>query len=744
MTKYLQFDVESAEVIEEQESDSQFALAKIRAFSSGKNLHDLVCSDEVLKETAPTIYNKPILYTIDKNLSDFYTHVEPDKSLICGFVVPDSAEFEQLPDGRMSLNVLARIWKRYSPKVIEFFKRDKTHHVSVEMEIGGLKDRPDGFADMLSFVYAGICILGTFVREASPGASMQMVSFSEDQKEYQEAYIAEFANKYDELDFSIPKKVKENAQEGIELSKKYRRGGTSVSLAVARHLATSEKANPEKVRHIEKHFGLHANSDFSNKTGKEFIRWQMYGGNEGYTWSKKLVESMNKIDAHKVAYFDKEGGELMPYAKREDMNPSLKGIDPPISLSQGNAIAKAADAIGTDEKKNGWAIAISQFKKSHTVKDGKWVEKKKEEMADYCDDGDAEIGFAKDDMGKGEAISVDKSKESVSDSAWGSVDKTALRNKILEASNYKSLVNDCYLLVEAGWEDSPSSKLKYPVMQISGGKLVYNRGGVIAALQRAVAQNETSVVSKAKGLESKLGLTQETKDKKEKNMAEDEKDKEKAKEEEEEKKENPEEEKTETPEEEKKENKEEKMSLDTYLDVAATLAFLKSATETADEISDEQKTKLSMAVSELEKEKQEDMAFGAIMGGMYAVMCKMNDKMTKMADSAKEKDVEMAALKEFKAGIEAQQKQFTVEQTLKELDEKFSIPDEARSAMIVDAEKYVFADINVWQNNVRAKCVVDFAVKVPKDGSKPEIKRYAMPFTGIPSKPKNDVWAELK
>ena len=61
----------------------------------------------------------------------------------------------------------------------------------------------------------------------------------------------------------------------------------------------------------------------------------------------------------------------MPYSKYEDMNPSLKGIKPKITLAQGNLIASWADAIGD----GGWGIAISKFKKSYTVRGGKWVKR---------------------------------------------------------------------------------------------------------------------------------------------------------------------------------------------------------------------------------------------------------------------------------------------------------------------------------------------------------------------------------
>jgi len=120
-----------------------------------------------------------------------------------------------------------------------------------------------------------------------------------------------------------------------------------------------------------------------------------------------------------------------------------------------------------------------------------------------------EVDFLKkDEWGTGDKIEIDLSKEAASDDAWGSVDKTALRNSILKASNYKTLVNKCYLIVEDGWEDAPSNHLKYPVCQIKNGKLVYNINGVQAALQRLHQEGITSSapIDKLKKIYRKLGL----------------------------------------------------------------------------------------------------------------------------------------------------------------------------------------------------------------------------------------------
>ena len=119
--------------------------------------------------------------------------------------------------------------------------------------------------------------------------------------------------------------------------------------------------------------------------------------------------------------------------------------------------------------------------------------------------------FAKDEYGTGAKIEIDRSKESLSDDEWGAVNKTDLRNKVLDAENYKELVKAVYLWVGDGWEDAPSENLKYPVMQIKGGKAVYNRNALASALGYAKANDETEVIGKIMELYKELGLDGEEK-----------------------------------------------------------------------------------------------------------------------------------------------------------------------------------------------------------------------------------------
>ena len=107
---------------------------------------------------------------------------------------------------------------------------------------------------------------------------------------------------------------------------------------------------------------------------------------------------------------------------------------------------------------------------------------------------------------------IDKSKEAMSDSAWGDVDKTELRNKILDAANTDKLVKAVYLLVESDWRERPSEALKYPVMELKGDTFVYNRNALSSALAYAKQENETAVINKLNKIYKSLELETEGKE----------------------------------------------------------------------------------------------------------------------------------------------------------------------------------------------------------------------------------------
>lgn len=108
-----------------------------------------------------------------------------------------------------------------------------------------------------------------------------------------------------------------------------------------------------------------------------------------------------------------------------------------------------------------------------------------------------------------DSIKVNKSKEAMSEKDWGSVDKAALRKKVVEASNFKEIADDIFLDLREGWEDGEVTKLKYPVMEIDGDEAVYNRGALGSAKAYAEKNGETEVLSKLKKIYEHLDLNED-------------------------------------------------------------------------------------------------------------------------------------------------------------------------------------------------------------------------------------------
>lgn len=293
--KRLNFDIESAEIVDEP-FDSQFATARIEAFSTGRSLHDTLCDEETLQRTAPTIYEKPIIFNYDNRLGDFGGH--STNPVISGFVVKNSAEFKTTDDGRITLSVFAKIWKKYAPKFLQVFKdtNKKNKGVSVEIEITDAEDTSEGFLNLKDFVYSAICVLGDYVTEASPGANIQMLSFAkEENEEYKKAYELEFSDKYEEIEFVIPSSVKKNVSKALESKK-----GSSVALAMGRWILKNEKLTPEKVKSAWA-FLKNKNMDEMDET-----TFGLYGGKQGYKLFKSLFEKMKEVDDKRLSYFSNE------------------------------------------------------------------------------------------------------------------------------------------------------------------------------------------------------------------------------------------------------------------------------------------------------------------------------------------------------------------------------------------------------------------------------------------------------
>ena len=312
---------------------------------------------------------------------------------------------------------------------------------------------------------------------------------------------------------------------------------------------------------------------------------------------------------------------------------------------------------------------------------------------------------------------IDKSKEAVDMGSW---DGDKAKDDLLKEKNFKTLAKSVCLLLEDGWEDKEKGALKYPVMNLKGGKWVYNAQGLSSA--RAYGeQHDPSVADKAISIQKKLGLyknnsdsnkEESMEDNKEKNFSEETKEeKDIVMEETEDKKEMSDDKKPEEKEEEKEmacgeekemsddsekekreiEEKEEediadeekKFSLDAYIDETAMLAMLETETDECKELAEKITKEFSaneivskfieMAKenAELKAEKQKndeekkDKKFSAIMASVKEDLDE--ESYSKLAEEGKQLSLEQLGAFENKV------KAFAYEATKKKVAEEDNV-----------------------------------------------------------------------
>lgn len=670
MNEKLSFAIKNAELISE-DRDSNFSVLSLDFFSSGKNLNDSYISEETLERTADTIKNCPVVWKYSSMFNDAGSHHKDE--VPCGFI-PKEAEIKQkkLEDGRVMLTTISYVWKKFSGQILEFFERDGDKPISVEMTVYDYKDMGDGIKELLDYRFDAVTVLGSLVTPGISGAHATVLQFA---KEYDEAYRNEFFARYENVDMSIPDAVKKNVAKGLELYKQHNKGGTSVSLASARYIAKSDIMTPEKIRHVAK---VHKSNKFQNKIksppNEGYISYMLYGGQDGMNWAIEVSKKLDEHDAEQLSYFSDE--LTFPYKSLKDINPALAGIDPPITLGQANAIARQADAISSDDEKNGWAIAISKFKRSHKVVDGKWV--KKDKMSYDFSLNSAQILEVLNAYLSGYTYGENKyCKYWVQ--AYDSDEGYVFFRDSEEGKGYRAKYNltgaEC--TIDLASKEEVISAGFMPVKEKINMEDVEKKKEEMAEESKEVEKKEEMAAEPEKKEEEKPA-----EEKKEEMSAEDEK-KEEEKEEEE------------KPEEEKKEE----MSLDQNMDVAATLAMLANET---DAFSGLVKNEFSKVVGERDYAK------------MFEAMC---GKMSQMAEENKN-------LKSFKASMEQKQFDFEVNSTMKYIEEKTTMPKDQRDALIEESKKFSLETVDGWKNLAKAKGL-DFAIKDEKEDG---ILRFANPW----------------
>ena len=92
--------------------------------------------------------------------------------------------------------------------------------------------------------------------------------------------------------FVPPQEVRSNAKRGLELRKKYNRGGTAVGVARARDLSNGSALPLETIKRMNSYFSRHEVDKKGEGWGKDsagYIAWLLWGGDAGWSWAKKII-----------------------------------------------------------------------------------------------------------------------------------------------------------------------------------------------------------------------------------------------------------------------------------------------------------------------------------------------------------------------------------------------------------------------------------------------------------------------
>ena len=488
------------------ENDGYCSIAEIDFLHLGTNRNNCNISKECVEKSLNSFYNKPLLAILNNDFipsmsTDFVEHArkeEETKRFVAFGTIPESSTFSFVTreNGKTYLNAKVVIWKNYFPIIMNILKnRGGSTKVSIELAvIDGKQDETTGILDIYEFRLLSCVMLGADIMEGIEGSHLDMLRFSCD-KEIQEAnkYFLEFSS--NSLSYEIPSIIKNSVMQ--QLKNVDKKGCTPEDIKTAQILALNNSLSKHQIKKLNNYLiNSHSN-----------LVLNLLGGEETRNWVKNILEeregeiSMNSISNNELQ--EQIWNELGKYKYHDGEWEGRKYY---------------VEEIYSDEK----VIIIRDnetakfYKVPYSIENGIVnvnMEAKKEVHKDYTEtksfSAKDAIVFAKEDYGKGETIKVNKSKDAMSETSWGSVNKTELRKKVLDAKNYKSLVKEVYMIVEDGWEEAPSSKLKYPVMEIKDGEAVYNRYGLASALAYAGKEDEQEVIRKVKSLYKKLNIDNE-------------------------------------------------------------------------------------------------------------------------------------------------------------------------------------------------------------------------------------------
>lgn len=142
-------------------------------------------------------------------------------------------------------------------------------------------------------------------RQQAIAIALSEAGMSVKKKDASEAYIEAYVDAFmeergDAESFSPPSSVRAAARRGLELRKKYGKGGLTTQeagkqgigsgVARATSLANGEKVSYETIKRMAAFFSRHAKNKSGGEDDAGFISHMLWGGDAGRVWASRIIK----------------------------------------------------------------------------------------------------------------------------------------------------------------------------------------------------------------------------------------------------------------------------------------------------------------------------------------------------------------------------------------------------------------------------------------------------------------------
>lgn len=135
------------------------------------------------------------------------------------------------------------------------------------------------------------------------------------------------------MSYKPTKSMKDAAARGLRWREEYGRGGTDVGVARARDIVNGKNLSESTVKRMFSFFSRHKVNNDKHYSAKESdggptahrIAWDLWGGSNGYTWSKNIVEKLDADGGERSEPMQNdEKSDIMPEERVEDMENEVR------------------------------------------------------------------------------------------------------------------------------------------------------------------------------------------------------------------------------------------------------------------------------------------------------------------------------------------------------------------------------------------------------------------------------------